>query len=656
MKKICLLLSCLFVVLLLLSGPLVGVLSAQPVTVGKLTAYGDNTLSFDIAWGPAGGRVTPWSDSVWVLIDYKDPASGERRRLPIAGATVTAGQATWPGARARLVAGNTAGFFVDGQARAVDRAATLTVRVTPQAGVTISKPCVYALDYPPLATYGVAGSFNTVALVGTAPFCGIIVNSAGGTMTFPSSEASWTLPAGYRIQEYKDLTGNSGLVDCAGALPTVTGSSGAARCGSGVVTLSATPSAGATIDWYSAATDGTLLLSGNTAYSPSVASNTTYYAQARNTGTQCTSASRTAVVATVNALPVISTQPVAAAVCAGNTNTFTVAATAGSGAGPYYLWYQGGSATGNTTNSFTTATAGNVYAVVSNSNGCSVTSTTVASTINVVPPKPTLTAGTLTVCSGSTTTIALPTDYTAYKFSNGTTAQTANVGAGTYMGQVQSPDSCWSVMSDTVTIASTTCGTGGSCTTPGYTLGTTTWAGCNSTYTTASGTGGAWVFAARPDTYTPFVQWNKPSKAWPVSGGASNWTSGTSSASSWSNGYPCPEGWRLPTQAEVKALDAAGSVWRAGGAKGNAVAGRFYGPGASTCSLPAPTDCIFLPATGFRNDADGSPTEHGAGAIYWGNPDEGLSSGAKYSFTNTNSQPVNTSGKKVAGLAVRCVK
>ena len=59
----------------------------------------------------------------------------------------------------------------------------------------------------------------------------------------------------------------------------------AARCGLGTVTLGATPSAGATIAWYDAATNGNLVGNGNTFITPSISANKTYYAVARTTTT-----------------------------------------------------------------------------------------------------------------------------------------------------------------------------------------------------------------------------------------------------------------------------------------------------------------------------------------------------------------------------------
>ncbi|MEZ0005781.1 hypothetical protein ABH942_001138 [Flavobacterium sp. 28YEA47A] len=54
----------------------------------------------------------------------------------------------------------------------------------------------------------------------------------------------------------------------------------ATRCGTGTVQLAATPSTGATINWYAAATGGVVLATGNTFTTPSISATTTYYASA----------------------------------------------------------------------------------------------------------------------------------------------------------------------------------------------------------------------------------------------------------------------------------------------------------------------------------------------------------------------------------------
>ncbi|MFC4230438.1 LamG-like jellyroll fold domain-containing protein [Parasediminibacterium paludis] len=76
-------------------------------------------------------------------------------------------------------------------------------------------------------------------------------------------------------------------------------------CNTGTVTLIATPNTNETIDWYSAASGGSVLLSGSNSFTtPTLSTTTTYYAEARNTITGCVSATRTALTATVNNCPI----------------------------------------------------------------------------------------------------------------------------------------------------------------------------------------------------------------------------------------------------------------------------------------------------------------------------------------------------------------
>lgn len=72
------------------------------------------------------------------------------------------------------------------------------------------------------------------------------------------------------------------------------------RCGVGTVQLAATPSSGATINWYAAATGGLPVATGNTFTTPSISATTTYYAAAE-----------------------VSTPPVISALGAGATNSST---------------------------------------------------------------------------------------------------------------------------------------------------------------------------------------------------------------------------------------------------------------------------------------------------------------------------------------------
>ena len=78
--------------------------------------------------------------------------------------------------------------------------------------------------------------------------------------------------------------------------PTISSVSPSSTCEEGTVTLSATPSTGASIEWYANSTGGSAIHSGNN-YNPSITSTTTYYAEAKIGS--CVSSSRTAVTATL---------------------------------------------------------------------------------------------------------------------------------------------------------------------------------------------------------------------------------------------------------------------------------------------------------------------------------------------------------------------
>ncbi len=94
-----------------------------------------------------------------------------------------------------------------------------------------------------------------------------------------------------------DIDGVSYYAQCC-TNPTITGTTPGSRCGTGTVVLGATASAG-TINWYAASSGGSSLGTGTSFTTPSISSTTTYYVDATDNG--CTTASRTAVTATVTA-------------------------------------------------------------------------------------------------------------------------------------------------------------------------------------------------------------------------------------------------------------------------------------------------------------------------------------------------------------------
>jgi PKD repeat protein len=151
-----------------------------------------------------------------------------------------------------------------------------------------------------------------------------------------------------RITDGSGATANSNVVvTVSGAAPNApTSPVNGSRCGTGTVNISASPVAGATIDWYDVPSGGTVLAGGagvSSFTTPSISTTTTYYAESRNTsGCAGVSASRTAVVATVNATvtPTITISSTQINLCT-NGIEFSASITNG-GASPAYQWKKNG--------------------------------------------------------------------------------------------------------------------------------------------------------------------------------------------------------------------------------------------------------------------------------------------------------------------------
>ncbi len=162
------------------------------------------------------------------------------------------------------------------------------------------------------------------------------------------------------------------------------------------------------------------------------------------------------------------------------------------------------------------------------------------------------------------------------------------------------------------------------------------------------------TFAERPDMYTKFYQWNR-STAWPATGEVvTGWSEEDITDPIWTIN-PCPAGWRLPTDAEWSALETTGSTWANAGMRGNVVAGRFFGPRHSACTLPSDMlNCIFLPAVGWRHPNDGGLLDQSFEGYYWSSTQNGNTFGYNWRFYNTIS--TLSYNAKALGFSVRCVK
>ena len=161
--------------------------------------------------------------------------------------------------------------------------------------------------------------------------------------------------------------------------PTITATTPAARCGTGNITLFATASSG-TMQWYDLPSGGTLLATGGTLNLFGLSTTTTYYVQVTNGF--CTSP-RTPVIATINAVPTVTSTTPASRCDAGSV---TLQAVASSGT---LNWYDAptagnlvGTGTSFTTPSISTTTT---YYVEATSGICNSVRTAVTATVNITP-------------------------------------------------------------------------------------------------------------------------------------------------------------------------------------------------------------------------------------------------------------------------------
>jgi hypothetical protein len=261
----------------------------------------------------------------------------------------------------------------------------------------------------------------------------------------PSVSSTYTVTATNNYGCSTSATTASVTVTPAPAAPTSAGNS---RCGAGTVALSATTAAGTTVDWFANPTGGAPLASGTGTLNyttPSISVTTIYYAEARNTTTNCRSTTRTAVTATINQTPAI-TSPFTGKGCSG----FAFSATPTNvddgvvPAGTTYTWsaptgsgFTGGSAQSTPQSSISqtlTLTGASAavasYTVTPRVGTCTGATFTANITIN---PNPTV-AITSDYCSvGGTAVLSATAGLSSYTWSTGSTGATLNVQqAGSY--------------------------------------------------------------------------------------------------------------------------------------------------------------------------------------------------------------------------------
>ena len=209
-------------------------------------------------------------------------------------------------------------------------AGTIIYTFTPDAGICATTTTMSVLVNPTPTIVAAAPACSTDLLtwsVGVTVSAGTLTSSAGTVVN--TSGNNWTISgitAGTNIILTSTDLGCSGTLSVTApncSCPPIAApiAANASYCfGTSIPALSVTngPAAGFTLNWYDAATGGTLVGSG-TPFTPLAAG--TYYAQFVETATSCTS-QRTAVIVTVNALPNV-TVSADVTICEGAPTTLT---------------------------------------------------------------------------------------------------------------------------------------------------------------------------------------------------------------------------------------------------------------------------------------------------------------------------------------------
>ena len=188
-------------------------------------------------------------------------------------------------------------------------------------------------------------------------------------------------------------------------IPTISSAtvSPAAVCASGQVVFSATPSSGS-ITWYDASSNGNVV----DLLNPIISTTTTYYAEAWANG--CVSASRTAITATVNALPTVSSASVSpTAVCVSGQVVFSAIPSSGT-----ITWYDAATNGNVVTVLNPTISTTTTYYAEASANGCvSLNRTAVTATVNPLPTVSSASVSPASVCvSGQVVFSATPSSGT----------------------------------------------------------------------------------------------------------------------------------------------------------------------------------------------------------------------------------------------------
>ena len=155
------------------------------------------------------------------------------------------------------------------------------------------------------------------------------------------------------------------------------------------------------------------------------------------------------------------------------------------------------------------------------------------------------------------------------------------------------------------------------------------------------------TFADRPESSGMLFQFNRK-KAWSaINETVIGWDNSNPEGTAWyAENDPCPLGWRVPTEANLRSLYNIGGTWVESW-NGTGVSGSIYGT--------APNQ-IFLPATGWRSYFSNGAVLYFAGTLgsYWSNTQYD-STFAWILWVPTSEYRNVGNGRRTHGFPIRCV-
>jgi uncharacterized protein (TIGR02145 family) len=162
------------------------------------------------------------------------------------------------------------------------------------------------------------------------------------------------------------------------------------------------------------------------------------------------------------------------------------------------------------------------------------------------------------------------------------------------------------------------------------------------------------TFAAGTKDAGMFYQWNRK-KGWNATDKeVEGWDNSAAEGTEWEReNDPCPEGWRVPTADELRALRSAPSVRVAADNSDNpyfGVAGYIFGTDDAAGYNPAMH--VFLPAAGSRSTA-GTLANVGRAGRYWSSTQRNTTSAMNLTFDSGGSTVI--AFDRAFGYSVRCV-